>query len=303
MISEFFAEVNCPVCDSNDKKVVFKDLVHTCNVLKKSRISFTNEEAKSDICSCNQCGHKYLTPVIKGEFIKYYYEEAGSEYYDSVIENPRDRIAEDTKQMAELISKECIDCKTVLEIGSGMGYLLEQLKQRGFECTGVDPSSFASKFAREAFGLNILTQMLDYETFPEKKFDIIIMCDVVEHIYDINSLILLAKHYLSENGRIVILTGNSNSLYAKVCGRKWLYFFSWEHISFFNKSSISYLFKKHSLQIQYFKAKQHSGSYWHNVKVFALTIKAMLAIRLGLRNYPFLYMSFDHLLTIGKNGK
>jgi hypothetical protein len=55
--------------------------------------------------------------------------------------------------------------------------------------------------------------------------------------------------------------------------------------------------------MQYFKAKQHSGSFWHNTKVFILTLKSLLAISLGLRNHRFLYMSFDHLITIGKNVK
>jgi len=298
---EYLIAQDCPVCISNDKKLIFKDLVHTCNVLKKAGTLISNEDATSNIYRCNKCGHKYLSPVIKNKYLNFYYEVAGSEYYDTIKDNPHDRIPSDTKKMADFIEENCKGSKSVLEIGSGMGYLLQQLKIKGFNCTGVDPSAFASDFARKEFGLEVFTTILDSNTFKNRKFDIVILCDVVEHIYEINKLISLIKAYLNSDGNIVILTGNSDSIYAKVCAKKWLYFFSWEHISFFNKKSISQLFKNHGLKLQYFKAQQHSGSIWHNSKVFLFTLKSIIANKLGFRNHLFFYMSFDHLITIGKN--
>jgi 2-polyprenyl-3-methyl-5-hydroxy-6-metoxy-1,4-benzoquinol methylase len=258
----------------------------------------------ADILECEVCGHRYLSMVIKDEFIKYNYSVAESEYYDTVKSNPHDRQAEDTKKFAELIRSKCKDCSTILEIGSGMGYLLCELKKRGFKCTGIDPSNFATSYARQELGLNVVTGILDEKTFLGKKFDIIILSDVVEHIYDINALLTLVTSYLSVDGRVVILTGNSNSLYAKFCGKKWLYFFSWEHVSFFNRSSVQYLFKKHFLQLEYFKAKQHSGSFPQNLKSLYLTLQSALANLLHLRNHTFYYyMAFDHFIAIGKNKK
>jgi hypothetical protein len=300
---EYFATQNCPICGSSEKTALFKNLVHTCKVLKKAGVNIKNEDILSDVNLCRNCGHKYLSLIINEELINHYYAVVESEYYDTVKDNPRDRMLEDTERFARLIKDKCSDCSTVLEIGSGMGYLLGRLKEKGFECTGIEPSGFASNFSRNEMELNVITGLLDLNTFPNKKFDIIVLSDVVEHLYDVNAMFDLVKYYLSPNGRAVVLTGDSNSLYAKICGKKWLYFFSWEHISFFNKRSIRYLFNKHSLSLDYFRKTRHSDSFWQNWKVIYLTFRSMLGNFLGLRNHKFFYMAFDHLIAIGKNRK
>lgn len=301
IIKENFVEQNCPVCGTDNKMLLYENIFHTCNVLKKSNILISNEDVPSNINLCRNCGHKYLSKVLNDDVLKYYYGVAESEYYDSVVAKPHDRIPNDTKRYADLIEKKCIGGKSVLEIGSGMGFLLYQLKLKGFDCTGVEPSNFASSYSRSEFGLNVLTGILDYETFYNRKFDIIILNDVVEHISDINSLFNLMKFYLSPNGYVFILTGDSNSLYAKICRKKWLYFFSWEHVSFFNRTSLKYLFSNHSLKMHYFKKTRHSSSYFFNWKTFILTFRGILANKLGFRKHKFFYMAFDHLVAIGKN--
>src|SRR5260221_1709063 len=301
--NEYFIKQNCPVCNSEQSIALFKNLIHTCNVLKKAGINVSNEDAPADINLCSNCKHKYLSLIIKDKFINNYYGVVDSEYYDTAKDNPYDGRVKDTKKFADLIAKKCTDCYTVLEIGSGLGHLLFQLKEKGYECTGIEPSGFASSYSRSQLGLNVITGLLNRETFPTKKFDIVILSDVIEHIYDINSLFSLIEYYLAPSGRVIVLTGNSNSLYARVCGKKWLYFYSWEHVSFFNKSSINNLFTRHSLWLDYFKETQHTGSFWLNTKTFALTFRGMLANFLRLKNHKFFYMAFDHFIAIGKNIK
>lgn len=301
---QYFDRQTCPVCQSSSKKTVYRDLLHTCNVLRKIGLELKNEDVPSDVDVCMNCGHKYLSLKLKDQLIDYYYAVVDSEYYDTVRNDPHDRRLSDTKKFAELIFDKCRDCTSVLEIGSGMGHLLSELQKKGYDCTGVDPSEFASSYARKQFKLNVVIGLLHKETFPGKKFDVIILSDVVEHVYRINEFFNILVNYLAENGRVVVLTGNSNSFYARLCGRKWLYFFSWEHISFFNRSSIQTLFKQHSLSLDYFKTTKHTGSYWQNVKSLVLTFRSGIANLLGLRNHRFYYyQAFDHFVAIGRNLK
>src|SRR6188768_383687 len=130
--SEYFIKQDCPVCNSDQAKVLHKDIVHTCKVLEKSGVQIKNEDAVSDVLICLQCGHQYLSIILKDEIINHYYNAVNSEYYDKVKLNPRDKRAYDSKKFANLIAHECPGAKTVLEIGSGMGYLLAQLKSIGF---------------------------------------------------------------------------------------------------------------------------------------------------------------------------
>jgi hypothetical protein len=39
---QYFKVQKCPVCESEDRKIIYKDLVHTCKVLKKIGIEVQN---------------------------------------------------------------------------------------------------------------------------------------------------------------------------------------------------------------------------------------------------------------------
>lgn len=298
---KYFVHQDCPVCGSKEKNILHKDILHTCHVLEKSGVAINNEDAMSDVVTCLNCKHKYLSIVLKDEIVNNYYSVVNSEYYDTVKVNPYDRRAADTKKFANLIIQKCKGAKSVLEIGSGMGHLLKQLQQNGLDCYGVEPSNFASEFSRKTFNLNVETALLDKTTFVNKKFDVIVISDVVEHVANINGLFDMIQHYISPNGRVVVLTGNSNSFYAKICGRKWLYYFSWEHISFFNKPSITYLFNKHFLHLEYFKRTKHTGTFYENIRLVAYTFFCMFRNFFGIRKEAYYNMAFDHFIAIGKN--
>ncbi len=291
---------HCPVCGSINEKKLYKDIIHTCDVLRKAGIQIENVEVPSDIKVCKKCGHKYLSKVIKEEYLSRYYSVVGSEYYDSVKTDFRDRVETETKKFAKFVYRNASSQKNVLEIGSGMGHLLVELQKLGFICTGIEPSEMISNHSKELFKINVITGLLDFNTFPEKKFDIIILRDVIEHIYDVNILFKLVSHYLVEGGKVFILTGDSNSAYAKICGRRWLYFFSWEHVSFFNKNSISYLLTHNGFSMPFFQKQRHSGTILLNIKIFIITLRSKVATFLKLRSHKFFYMCFDHFVAIGQ---
>ena len=46
---------------------------------------------------------------------------------------------------------------TLLDLGCWVGFLLDEARLRGWDGTGVEPSGFASAFAREQLGLDVLT--------------------------------------------------------------------------------------------------------------------------------------------------
>ncbi|MBS1735242.1 MAG: class I SAM-dependent methyltransferase [Bacteroidetes bacterium] len=300
-LAEAFTDIRkCPVCDSPEKKPVFKNLIHTCNVLKKSGINLKNENVLSDIYECANCKHRYLSVVVADKFIKQYYSVAGSEYYDLIKNDPYDRNPKLTHLMVKTITRKSKVGSLILEIGSGTGHLLSELGKVGYMCYGVEPNEFISDFSKKKFNLNVKTGILDYYTFPETKFDVIILSDVIEHIYDANSLFRLVYFYLKPGGNVIVLTGNSKSVYAKFCGIKWEYFFSWEHISFFNRSSIRFLFEHNRLRMTSFEKLGHSAHFFNELKVWFYTIRGMVANFFGMRNHRFFYMAFDHFIAIGE---
>ncbi len=300
--NEYFRIQVCNVCGSEASGPAINDLIHTCNVLKKAAVPFSNEQVKATVALCAVCGHKYLNPVLTDKILNYYYNSVESEYFDGHRQKPSDHRPAETKKFAAFIVANS-NGPDILEVGCGLGFLLKQLSHLQFNCFGVEPSAFAAHFAANELGLNIHTGMLTAETYPGKKFNTIILSDVVEHISDINTLFRLLKGYLADDGKIIVLTGDSNSLYARLCGKKWLYLYSWEHISFFNKKSIIRLFENHSLRLDVFKRIAHTGSVQQNCFDFIKTIALILLNAVRLRNEKFYLMAFDHFIAVATNKK
>jgi SAM-dependent methyltransferase len=101
----------------------------------------------------------------------------------------------------------------ILEIGCGTGANLSLLKEFG-TVYGVEMDEYSRNYAREKSGVNVeYGKLPDTIPFPEKKFDLICMFDVLEHIeYDRDALVALKRHL--KDGGVLLLS---------VPATKWLY--------------------------------------------------------------------------------
>lgn len=81
--------------------------------------------------------------------------------------------------------KEYVKEGNFLEIGCATGSLLVQLRDKGFNVTGVEISEFAAKTGREKYGLEIINSSFTNELIgnelPLNHFDAIYLGDVLEH--------------------------------------------------------------------------------------------------------------------------
>jgi len=89
---------------------------------------------------------------------------------------------------------------SVLEVGCGSGRYLEHLKELGWQITGIDIQNKGKDFIH----------IIDVENGFElgQKFDLILACEVIEHIIDTEYFLENLSKHLKENGRLIISTPN-----------------------------------------------------------------------------------------------
>lgn len=281
----------CPVCQSNAFKQLF-EITHTCGILASLNIQ-TNE--RSFVYECKSCHHNFLSPVLSDKMMLKYYNKINSEYFNKDFKHYR--IEED-----RVIFNKIYKLKkhgNVLEIGCGSGYFLKLFKDKGFDCKGVEPSPKAAEFAREQLGLDVINGFLEKNTFADnEKYDIILLMDVIEHIYTPNELLSILTKLLAVDGLVVILTGNVNSANAKLWKEKWFYFYSWEHISFFNRQSISKLLNSHGYKKLKICHVSHQSGVLRNIYLFLINNPLMYVYNFWIRKrYKHISLSFDHILV------
>lgn len=150
-------------------------------------------------------------------------ENENSAYSDDFIEFFKDSTKIENPQTVK-----------VLEIGSGTGFLLSQIKQLGFDVLGIEPGKHCL-YAKEKYDVDII-----HDFFPTKyidtSFDIIIMTNVLEHIPE-PSLFLKSLHtYLNKNGVLIISVPDEEPFITSGDISTMFH----EHYSYFTKDTINY---------------------------------------------------------------
>ena len=101
----------------------------------------------------------------------------------------------------------------LLDLGSGNGSLCNDLSRLGFEMVGVELDSRGVEIARQHFpGVAFYNQGVQDDPLDvlakenSKKFDAVISCEVIEHLYSPHLLPLYAKAVLKEGGFLIVTT-------------------------------------------------------------------------------------------------
>ena len=112
------------------------------------------------------------------------------------------------------LNKKNIKKLDILDIGCGGGLVSESLAKLGGNITGIDFVESNIKIAKlhaKKNGLNIKYLCKDVEKFQfNKKFDIIIAFEVLEHLDNWKDFLKNIKRNLKQNGRLIVSTINRN---------------------------------------------------------------------------------------------
>lgn len=105
--------------------------------------------------------------------------------------------------------------ETVLDLGSGDGLFLALLREKGIKGKGLDLSEEGVAKANTK-GLD--TAVFDFASnrlpFPDNSFDTVVMLDILEHLYDPQSLLREAARVSKKN--IIVGVPNFSSLPARL---------------------------------------------------------------------------------------
>ena len=103
--------------------------------------------------------------------------------------------------------------KKALDVGCAYGYVLELLKELGYEIYGIDISKYAVKKAKEAlYGSPVLITHDAQTALPFKvKFDLISCFEVLEHVEKPELVIRNCYDTLTSKGVLIVSTPNNLS--------------------------------------------------------------------------------------------
>jgi SAM-dependent methyltransferase len=138
---------------------------------------------------------------------------------------------------------------TVLDVGCATGFFLEAAREAGFTPFGVEFSDYSSKIAKAKFGEDAVFEgVLEDCPFPERHMDVVTMFDLLEHVRDPHSVLEKTWNLLKDDGIVVIMTPDTDSLTQRLMREKWVHY-KIEHLYYFNRKSIRLLADRHGFRL------------------------------------------------------
>ena len=150
----------------------------------------------------------------------------------------------------------------ILDIGCGGGLLSEPMSRLGAKITGIDASSKNIKIAKLHANKNKLK--INYicsspeKLKTEKKFDVILNMEIVEHVEDINFFLKSCSNLLKKNGLMFVATINKTlkSYFFAIIGAeyvlRWLPIGTHEWEKFVKPNELKEILSKNNLVLKRF---------------------------------------------------
>ena len=237
-IKIYFKNINCPLCKSkNNGKIFVID-------------NFT-------YCECFKCKSIFNNPILKDKFYKEIYKVgAYKDYVKNLTEKGkkiRTNLTERRKynQISSYFKKR--KNLKLLDIGCGTGTLISLFVKNNWKTLGIEPSKFSYLIAKSK-NLNV-TNIFFEEFNCKKKYDVITLFGVLEHVTNPYEILSKATKYLKKGGIIVFEVPSADSLimnYLK-SGHKlnqiYRFIEAARHLTFFSENGVEIICKKLNLKI------------------------------------------------------
>jgi 2-polyprenyl-3-methyl-5-hydroxy-6-metoxy-1,4-benzoquinol methylase len=205
------------------------------------------------IVRCANCGLWRACPRLSATQLTAYYEDY---YYSTDIQRSgqyeqwRETHKDVWSVNAQLIKREALARGlgssgnfTLLDVGSGHGFFLEQCAALGIDARGIETSPHAVAYSREKLKLDVRAMPLD-ELPAEELYDVITLWGVLEHVPQPLETMRQVIQHLRPGGMTWVMTPNTNALERLIRGANYFNFLNKSHLTHFHRATLRTLLER-----------------------------------------------------------
>ena len=219
-------------------------------------------KSKPQVINCLVCDLSFVPESSYPKNIETIYAEVQDPTY---LLNKRSRY-KTFQESLTLISPFLPDKGNLLEVGSYCGFFLDTFKKKynSWDCIGVEPSKWASEYARSQLKINTRTGTLE-DNIKElsSDYDAVVAWDVLEHLNDPSAFLIQINSVMKLNGIFCFSTLDINNWFPKLMGKHWPWLMEM-HLFYYKSDTTEQLLNKAGFKII------ESEKYIHYVSIHYL---------------------------------
>lgn len=200
----------------------------------------------SRIVRCNRCGLMYANPRVQepDHVVVRAYDPTLHPVHRCPPRYEKEKLqVRDFAQTRALLNRLHPQRGKLLEIGSGLGFLLKEFQNDGWEVMGLEPDLIYCRHACEELGVQCVQSTLEEMDFPDESLDVVVMNHVIEHLDDPLATLKNVHRILKPNGRFTLETPCFDTLILKLLGRRERNINSAGHLYFFTTRTLRNLYE------------------------------------------------------------
>ena len=255
------------------------------------RCTSLEHKSKPQVLNCLICDLSFVPESSYPKDIETIYSEVQDLTY---LENKKSRKKTFQESLVQ-ISPYLPDKGHLLEVGSYCGFFLEsfQKKYPSWDYIGVEPSKWASEYARSHLNIKTRTGTLeDNIKVLASDYEAVVAWDVLEHLKDPLAFLTQINSIMKQNGVFCFSTLDVDNWFPKLIGKHWPWLMDM-HLFYFNSNTTEQFLNKAGFKIIRVERYVH----YISIQYFAEKINAILPYGLGSPFYFIRKVMPQHLLV------
>ena len=137
----------------------------------------------------------------------------------------------------------------LLDVGSGSGQFLYEMKKLGLDVYGLEPGNFNETESKKE-SLRIEKSTLEKTKYKKESFDLITLNHVLEHLENPLSTLSKIKTFLKKEGVFIVGVPNSRSLAHFLFRKNWYQLDIPRHLINYSDENLIYTLKKAGFKVK-----------------------------------------------------
>jgi 2-polyprenyl-3-methyl-5-hydroxy-6-metoxy-1,4-benzoquinol methylase len=239
--------VNCNLCGRDDWRVRFPATAKNTNQPDSDdfRCTCARYGSHLQIVQCRHCDHVYANPRWEPDELLHAYADVEDETY--VVEGFGRKLtfSKHLRSLERFVGS--TNGRLLLDVGAYTGVFVKTALDNGWQAMGIEPSRWAAAIAQKE-GIPVIQGTLDSAELKDRRFDVITMWDVIEHLDNPSAELDKSFHLLNPGGLLAVHTMDVDSLVARIMGERWPWLMDM-HIHYFSRRTLTKFLEKSGFDV------------------------------------------------------